>query len=241
MSKAFFIDTTRCTACRGCQVACKQWHKLPAEDTRNWGSHQNPRDLSYMTYKLVRMNETVDKSGVKWRFFPDQCRHCVMPPCKATADFDNEAAILHDERTGAVLFTELTAKTDVQAVIDSCPYNIPRMDPESKILSKCDMCFDRVMNGLKPACVQVCPTGAMNFGEYDEMMDLAKKRLKVVKKRHPKAMLADPDDVLVVFLLEDDPAQYHEFAVAEAKPGLGPLTRKQLFANLVRPVTRSRG
>ena len=45
MSKSFLIDTTLCTACRGCQVACKQWHDLPAEKTVNRGSYQNPEDL----------------------------------------------------------------------------------------------------------------------------------------------------------------------------------------------------
>ena len=55
MSKSFLVDTTLCTACRGCQVACKQWHDLPAEETVNRGSYQNPADLSFDTYKLVRM------------------------------------------------------------------------------------------------------------------------------------------------------------------------------------------
>ena len=57
MAKSFFIDTSRCTACRGCQVACKQWKKQPAETTENWGSYQNPRDLSPSTFKLVRFSE----------------------------------------------------------------------------------------------------------------------------------------------------------------------------------------
>ena len=47
MSNAFFIDTTRCTGCRGCQVACKQWHDLPAERTQNRGTLENPPDLSF--------------------------------------------------------------------------------------------------------------------------------------------------------------------------------------------------
>ena len=45
--KSFFVDLTLCTACRGCQVACKQWKDLPAEQTRNLGSHQNPQDLFF--------------------------------------------------------------------------------------------------------------------------------------------------------------------------------------------------
>ena len=62
--KSFFVDLTLCTACRGCQVACKQWKKLPAEKTRNLGSHQNPQDLSSKTIRLVRFNEVRDRKSV---------------------------------------------------------------------------------------------------------------------------------------------------------------------------------
>ncbi|MGE4298493.1 MAG: 4Fe-4S dicluster domain-containing protein [Desulfovibrionaceae bacterium] len=233
MQKAFFIDTSRCTACRGCQVACKQWHKLPAEPTKNVGSYQNPQDLSFHTYKLVRFSEDETGGGMRWLFFPEQCRHCLVPPCKQTAD--NPDAILQDETTGAVIFTELTAKEDKDAIRDSCPYDIPRTDPVSGIMGKCDMCLDRVHNGLKPACVLSCPTGAMNFGDRDEMLALAKTRLAKVKKRSPQAMLADPDDVSVIYLFEVDPKRYHTHAVAEAAPVRG-MTRKDFLAALARPV-----
>mgnify|MGYP000958045258 CR=1 FL=1 len=91
MGKMFFVDLTRCTACRGCQIACKQWKNLPAEKTRNSGSHQNPPDLSGQTIRVVRFKETADKNGkVSWNFFPEQCRHCVDAPCKAQADMESE-------------------------------------------------------------------------------------------------------------------------------------------------------
>ena len=77
--KSFFIDQTRCTACRGCQVACKQWKKQPAETTENWGSYQNPRDLSPSTFKLVRFSEAEVDGRLRWLFFPEQCRHCLEP------------------------------------------------------------------------------------------------------------------------------------------------------------------
>ena len=57
MAKAFFVDLTRCTGCRGCQIACKQWKNLPAEETTNRGGHTNPPDLSSVTYKTVHMRE----------------------------------------------------------------------------------------------------------------------------------------------------------------------------------------
>ena len=46
MPKSFLIDTSRCTACRGCQMACKDWHNLPAIATKQTGTHQNPPDLN---------------------------------------------------------------------------------------------------------------------------------------------------------------------------------------------------
>ncbi|WP_035066189.1 4Fe-4S dicluster domain-containing protein [Nitratidesulfovibrio termitidis] len=232
MGKMFFIDLTRCTACRGCQIACKQWKNLPAEETRNTGSHQNPPDLSYVTLKTVRFEEGVFDKKLDWLFFPEQCRHCVEPPCKGQADVDLEGAVLKDEQTGAVIFTELTAKVDGEMVRSACPYDIPRRDEATGLLSKCDMCNDRVQNGLLPACVKTCPTGCMNFGDEAAMTELANKRLAEVKKKHPNAVLGDPNDVRVVYLFQRDPKSYFEHAVAELESG--PLTRKQLFARLFR-------
>lgn len=216
MTKSFFIDTTTCTACRGCQVACKQWHDLPAEATINRGSFQNPEDLSYLTYKLVRMNEEIIDNKLHWLFFPDQCRHCIDAPCLETAM--DEDAIYQDPATGAILYTAKTKELDADEIIGSCPYNIPRKGPDGT-LAKCDMCNDRVHNGLKPACVTTCPTGTMNFGDRDEMVALAQARLKTVKKKHPKAMLLDPDDLNVIYLVTEDPSLYSEYAVASADRG----------------------
>ena len=241
MSKAFFIDTSRCTACRGCQVACKQWHKLPATETENRGSYQNPADLNFFTYKLVRFEEPMIDNQVRWLFFADQCRHCIDPPCKLTADMYAEGAIIKDPLTGAVLYTDKTGMLDKSAqqdVRDSCPWDIPRSSPDFKLMSKCDMCIDRVHNGMKPACVQVCPTGTMNFGDREDMLALAEARLNEVKKKRPKARLLNSDILNVIFLVEYDPDLYHEFAVAEAKPRNPAFTRKDMFAKMFSPLRK---
>ena len=202
MSKSFLIDTTLCTACRGCQVACKQWHGLPAEKTVNRGSYQNPADLSFDTYKLVRMREAVIDGKLRWLFFPDQCRHCLEPPCEATAG--DPGTIFTETAIGAVIYTANTRALDPDEIRESCPYNIPRKN-EDGTLAKCDMCIDRVENGLEPACVKVCPTGAMNFGERDEILELAQKRLAIAKKKYPDAQLLDPQDVRTIYLVAFDP------------------------------------
>jgi len=233
MSKSFFIDTTVCTACRGCQVACKQWHNLPAEQTENQGSNQNPKDLSFVTYKLVRWNEKVIDGKLRWLFFPDQCRHCLEPPCQDTAG--EPTAIFTDKATGAVLYTANTKGLNVKEIVEACPYNVPRAS-ENGTLAKCDMCIDRVQNGLLPACVKTCPTGAMNFGEREEMLSLANKRLKEVQAKFPKAALLDPEAVRVIYLTAFDPKEYHEFAVASGyQPGI---TRQMALRKMASPIAR---
>ncbi len=236
MSKSILIDTTVCTACRGCQVACKQWHDLPAEKTENVGSFQNPQDLSYSTYKLVRMNEALINDRLEWLFFPDQCRHCEDAPCLETA-FD-ESAIYRDASTGAVLYTKATQNLDADEISGSCPYNIPRKGPDGT-LAKCDFCNDRIHNGLKPACVTACPTGAMTFGDREDILSIANKRLGKVKQKFPKAALLDPDAINVIYLVAFDPTQYTDYAVASHDRGglsRGVALRKMMgpFARLIK-------
>lgn len=211
--KAFFIDTTVCMACRGCQIACKQWNQLPATKTYNWGSMQNPKDLSFDTYKLVRFQEHMGQNNKPvWLFFPDQCRHCVEPPCKEAAEDQAPGGIFIDSQTGAVLYTDKLKKIKASTVIESCPFDIPRAQEGSGYMAKCTMCVDRVHNGLLPACVKTCPTGAMNFGDRDKMVDLAKERLATVKPRFPKASVTGLDDLRAFYLLSDEPKMYHTFA-----------------------------
>jgi formate dehydrogenase iron-sulfur subunit len=231
--KSFFIDTSKCTACRGCQVACKQWNKLPAEKTVNRGSHQNPSDLSATTYKLVHFSEEQVGGKPVWYFFPEQCRHCLEPGCKEAADSMAKDAIIKDEATGAVLFTDQTKKLKAKEIITACPYNIPRLDSKSKRLAKCTMCFDRVKNGLLPACVKTCPTGAMNFGDREEILAKANKRLEQIKARYPNASLLDADDVRVIYLVLDDRKKYYKFASAETRG----ISRKTALRKLFKPVS----
>ena len=237
--KSFFIDTTKCTACRGCQIACKQWNKNPGTKTLQRGTHQNPADLSASTFKLVRFNEVEVPGGEpKWYFFPDQCRHCMSPPCKEVADGKVKGAIIQDEKTGAVIFNPKVKMKpeDIKEVREACPYDIPRISGAG-IMAKCTMCFDRIKEGMLPACVKTCPTGTMNFGDRKEMLEKANKRLEEIKGQYKDAMLANPDDVRAIYLLIDDPKKYHKFAVAENTIGI---TRKMALKRLFQPLSSLR-
>ena len=214
--KAFFIDTTVCTACRGCQIACKQWNQAPATKTSNRGSMQNPEDLSFDTYKLVRFQEHIGPGNKPvWYFFPDQCRHCLAPTCLEAAEDMVPGGIFIDEKTGAVLYTDKLKNMDANDVIEACPYDIPRVQTDTGYMSKCTMCVDRVHNGLLPACVKTCPTGAMNFGDRDRMVALARARLEKAKDRFPKASLTGIEYLRVFYLMADAPGKYYLYADAK--------------------------
>ena len=242
MPKAFFIDTSRCTACRGCQVACKEWHEHQAVPTLQRGTHQNPPDFTPYNFKIVRFNEHKIDGKIKWLFFPDQCRHCISPPCKDAADAYVPGAIIQDEATGAVLYTDKTKQLTIdqaQEVRDVCPYAIPVRDETTGALSKCDWCIDRQRAGMKPACVKTCCTGSMNIGERADMLALAHKTLAKVKEKHPQAQLLDEDYLGVIYLITDPRKLYHEYA--ERHERQGPMTRQAFLAMLTRPVTSMRG
>jgi len=181
---------------------------------------QNPKDLSFYTYKLVRFQEHMGSNNKPvWYFFPDQCRHCVEPPCLEAAEDDAPGGIIIDSQTGAVLYTDKLKKTKAADITDACPFNIPKAQKGTGYMSKCNMCVDRVINGLLPACVKTCPTGAMNFGDRDKMVALANKRLAAVKSKFPKASVLGLEDLRVFYLLADDPKMYYTYAKVESLPG----------------------
>jgi formate dehydrogenase iron-sulfur subunit len=211
--KSILVDTSRCTACRGCQVACKQWNGLPGTKTRNVGSYQNPPDLSAATWKVVRFAEGAGENGKPyWYFFSEMCRHCLEPPCADAIQAYVEGGVIRDEVSGAVVYTEKSRQAPFEEVREACPYNIPRQDAKTKVLTKCTMCFDRVKGDMPPACVKSCPTGAMVFGGRREILELASQRVAELKKTYPKAQVIKPDEVRVIYIVTDDPQKYYQYA-----------------------------
>ena len=167
---------------------------------------------------MVRFSEFKIKDRVFWNFFPDQCRHCTEPPCKLAADAHVKGAVVIDKETGAVIFTEKTKKISKDGFLkmkEYCPYNVPRRNEKTGIINKCDMCLERVEAGHLPMCVKTCPTGAMNFGEREEIVARANNRLAVVKKEFPEAALLDAESVRVIYLITHKRDLYHHNAMME--------------------------
>ncbi len=201
-TQAIFIDTVKCIGCRGCQVACKQWNELPAECTNCEGNYENPRNLSTITYTLMQFNEVEKEGKFQWLFAKEQCRHCDDPGCKYIS---NEAAV-EKLKYGPVVYNDkMTGKALGLEAQEGCPFSIPRFNDKG-VVGKCTMCPERIEAGMKPACVHTCPTGALQFGDREDMLKLAKKRIEACKAKGKNAEIY-PGEEYSVFWLLTEPAE----------------------------------
>ena len=178
--EAMLIDVSKCMACRGCQVACKQWNKLPAEKTQFTGTYQNPPRLSGQTWTLITFNEIPGKSASKavdWLFRKQQCLHCGNAACLEVCP---TGAIKRSEK--GTVYIDQAVCTGCKYCVETCPFSTPHTDPASGTARKCWMCLDRTSNGLKPACVTACPTGALSYGPREGMLSLAAARKAELEK-----------------------------------------------------------
>ena len=207
---AMLHDVARCSACRACMVACKQWHDLPADfSTPFEGQYQSHKDLTSKTYNLIKMNERVDDKGkFHWDFIKFQCMHCQDPACMKGCP---ENAISRLD-SGAVVIDEAKC-VGCGYCTTNCPFNVPRVDPDRNKSTKCDLCFDRIEQGMEPACSKTCTAQAINFGTIAEMRELARARLVAIKDQFPNAQLygVEPNGVggtHMMYVLPDKPEVY---------------------------------
>ena len=172
MAKARLIDVSKCTACRGCQIACKQWNGLPAEHTTQRGTYENPPHLSGVTWIKVQFRE---KPG-EWLFRAHTCMHCTEASCEKVCP---TGAISHN---GEVVIIDQNWCIGCGYCVQACPYGVPHKDEEGQgTARKCRFCIDRITNGLEPACAKTCPTNTIQFGERDELLAIAKDRVQTLK------------------------------------------------------------
>jgi formate dehydrogenase iron-sulfur subunit len=199
------IDVSKCTGCRGCQLACKQWNGLPAKQTNNRGTYQNPPDLQPNTWTLIRFQELADTNGLKWLFRKDGCMHCTDAACAKVCP---SGALFKTEYGTVALNRERCI--GCKECVSACPFDIPRYDRDTDKIAKCDLCFSRIEADLTPACVKACPTGALLFGEKKAMLKKAYARAKELGGDANVYGDKFVGGTHVVYVLQEKPAVYDE-------------------------------
>jgi formate dehydrogenase iron-sulfur subunit len=213
--KAILFDTSKCIACRACQVACKQWNDLSGVTTTCLGTYENPPDLSHQTWLKIKFTEVEQNGNLAWLFSRQACMHCTDAGCVKVCP---TKALTHHE-SGMVVYDKGLC-TGCGYCADACPFNVPRSNRNLITgiakMDKCTMCttpgLDRIGNGLGPACVKTCPPLALEFGDRDTLVGTAKARVAALKnKGSAKANLYGENELgglHVLYILSDSPDVY---------------------------------
>jgi len=156
----FFIDASRCNGCHACAVSCKSWLEIPAGPLKPMKVHEWETG-SYLNLQL--------------HLLPMHCFHCENPLCIPAAP-----GLIYKEPTFGAVLLDTTRATEsiLRVAADACPYGsitFASDDLEAQA-TKCNMCIDRLVQGLKPVCVMVCHNRALDF---DTLANLQAKYGKV--------------------------------------------------------------
>jgi Fe-S-cluster-containing dehydrogenase component len=161
------IDVAKCIACYSCFAACKDEYW---ENDYAYSAGQ-PR-FGQFWMNLVK-KERGDYRCSKVAYQPILCQHCKDAPCEKAAE--NGAVYRTDK--GAVIIDPKKAVGQKQ-IADACPYGVVYWNEEKKLAQKCTMCAHRLEEGKTPRCVQICPSGCMTFGDFDDPNSEVSKLLK---------------------------------------------------------------
>ncbi len=164
------VDTTRCIGCRSCEVACSEEHDNFVPNVKNDSALDNIRDTSEKQWTIVNRFET-EKGEV---FVKKQCMHCWQPACTAAC----LTKAMNKTKEGPVTW-DGDKCMGCRFCMVSCPFDIPKFEYHewNPKIQKCNMCYERLQEGKKPACVEACPTDALMFGTKRELMEVARHRV----------------------------------------------------------------
>jgi formate dehydrogenase iron-sulfur subunit len=189
MSKAMLIDTTKCIGCRACQVACKSWNDLPGEPAAYSETWSSPRYLSSHQYTRIIFREAAAPDGsLRWHFIKRQCMHCLDPACESVCP----VGALKRLPEGPVVYDDGRC-IGCRYCMMACPFQIPKFEwgKAVPLIRKCTFCAERQAEGLAPACASTCPTGALLFGEREELLREARRRLGTAPERYYPQVYGD--------------------------------------------------
>jgi anaerobic dimethyl sulfoxide reductase subunit B (iron-sulfur subunit) len=153
---AFYFDSSACSGCKACQVACKDKHGL--EVGRLWRR----------VYEISGGEWTQD--GLAWQqgvfayYLSIACNHCEKPVCAEVCP----TKAIYKREDGIVLIDESRC-LGCRYCSWACPYGAMQYNPTKGIMTKCTFCVEEVDAGLPPACVTACPMRALDYGERSEL------------------------------------------------------------------------
>jgi Fe-S-cluster-containing dehydrogenase component len=162
----FLIDIAKCIGCGACVRACERENKVPPNYFRTWIERymvQGPERVAIDSPNGGRdgFQRAPDGEEVGKAFFvPKLCNHCKYSPCTQLCP----VGASYRSPDGVMLVDEERC-IGCGYCVQACPYGSRFIHPQTHVASKCTFCYHRITKGLRPACVEACPTGARRFGD----------------------------------------------------------------------------
>jgi Fe-S-cluster-containing dehydrogenase component len=171
---AMLVDTTRCVGCRGCEAACSEANHLPAPAMAGEeGVFATRRTTDVRVFTVVNRAAADTKTGDP-RYVKRQCMHCLDPACASAC----LAKALEKTAAGPVVYHRERCLGCRYCMV-ACQFDVPKFEFASPnpYIYKCSFCAERQAEGLPPACASVCPTGALQFGRREGLVEEARARI----------------------------------------------------------------
>jgi formate dehydrogenase iron-sulfur subunit len=184
-------------------------------NTLSGDSYDNTRRLDGIHWRHVKFIEqfSEDRTQGRWLLMSDVCKHCVQAGCLEVCPTN---AIIRTEFDTVVIQSDTC--NGCRACIAACPFGVIDINPVSKVAQKCTLCYDRLQNGMQPACSQACPTQSIQFGTIRELMGRAQGRVQQLQAQGMRDayLYGTPDDgftegvggLNAFYLLVDQPEVY---------------------------------
>jgi len=163
MKGIIVVDVERCVGCKSCELACAV-------------AHSESKSLVGALAEKPRPQPRVTVEGVEDSSLPLQCRHCEDAPCVAICP----AEALTKLGVGEPVVLDTRRCIGCKMCILACPFGVLKMSRDGTVITKCDLCIERIEQGDQPACVAACPTKALKYMPIDEAIE--KKRKGAAKK-----------------------------------------------------------
>lgn len=172
----FLVDMRGCYGCKTCSMACKSENDTPAG----------------VLWRRVREFHFDDPNAMA--FISMSCNHCDDPQCMKVCPADT-----YSKRPDGIVVQDHDKCIGCRMCIMACPYNAPVFDPVEGKTSKCNLCAERLDEGLLPRCVASCPGGVLQFGDIAELRARHSADLTRIETRYslPDHRISQPNVVII--------------------------------------------
>lgn len=154
----FYVNLSACSGCKACQIACNDKNDLT--DGRMWRRVLDIEGGEWVPRGDAWINNTFNYH------VSTACNHCEKPICmdvcptQAISQREDGIVLIDNEKCVGCRYCEW-----------ACPYGAPQFEEAAGTMSKCNLCYDYVDAGQKPACVSACQMRVLDFGDIDELRE----------------------------------------------------------------------